>query len=123
MTEFKIKPVKEVIVNDLNQEDLQNLLYICRISNISTAIWVEGMIIVLMSAPSTGKNVERFFDGIRIYEKVFFVKYPKYTKTVKWNGGNYELPLRNYQNFSRFREFGRWIKSQSAWKTTPEELK
>ena len=123
MTEFKIKPVKEVIITDLFQEEIENFLYTCRIVGMQSAIWVEGMIMLLVPSPATEKNVERYYEGIRIYERVVFVKYPKYTKTVKWNGGNYELALRNYKNYPRFREFGKWIKSQSAWKTTPEGLK
>ncbi len=123
MTVFKIRPVKEVLITDLIQDELENFLYICRISNIHGAIWVEGMIIFLVPALQTDKNVERQFDGSRIYEKVIFVKYPKYTQTVKWNGGNYELPLRNYMNIPRFRELAKWIKFQPVWKTKPEGAK
>jgi hypothetical protein len=116
MTEFRIKPVKEVIVFDIVQEDLENFLYTCRIHIIPNAIWVEGMIISLDLCRATEKNVERFFEGTRIYDKVTFVKFPEYSKTVKWNGGTYELPLRNYQNFSRFVELAKWIKEQPEWK-------
>ena len=123
MTEFKIKPVKEVFITDLIQDELENFLYICRISDIPSAIWVEGMIIFLVTALCIGKNVERQFEGSRIYEKVIFVKYPKYTKSVKWNGGNYELQLRNYQNYPRFTALAKWIKSQPAWKIDPEAIK
>ena len=56
----------------------------------------------------------------KIYEKVVFVKYPKYTKTVKWNGGNFELGLRNYKNFPRFVELAKWIKTQPVWNETLE---
>jgi len=123
MTEFKIKPVKEVIITDLFQEEIENFLYICRIVGVHSAIWVEGMITLLVPAPATEKNVERYYEGIRIYERVVFVKYPKYTKSVKWNGGSYELPLRNYKNIPRFRELAKWVKMQPAWKTIPERLK
>ena len=123
MTEFKIKPVKEVMITDLIQEDLQNFLYFCRISNVPTAIWVEGMILLIETSRMTEKNEERVFEGCRIYEKVVFVKYPKYTATTKWNGGNYDLPLRNYMNMPRFRELAKWIKSQPVWEITPEEIK
>ena len=121
MTVFKIRPVKEVLITDLIQDELENFLYICRISNIPSAIWVEGMIILLVSAIQTDKNVERQFEGSRIYEKVVFVKYPKYEQTVKWNGGNYELPLRNHKNLPRFRELAKWIKSQPVWNIKLEE--
>lgn len=123
MTEFKIKPVKEVIVNDLIHDDLENFLHICRISQVQSAIWVDGIIILLVFFPFTETSSKQHMGGIRNYERVAFVKYPKYTKTVKWNGGNYELPLRNYNNFPRFKEFAKWIKSQSEWNTTPETIK
>ena len=122
MTEFKIKLVKEVLITDLFQDELENFLYICRISNIPNVIWVEGMIIFLDLALRTDKNAEWEFEGKRIYEKVIFVKYPKYTQTVKWNGGNFELPLRNYMNYPRFRELAKWIKSQPVWKTKLEKM-
>ena len=121
MTEFKMKPVKEVLITDLIHEEIENFLYMCRISNIPTAIWVEGIIILLTPSMNTEKNVERQFEGIRMYDKLIFVKYPKYTKTVKWNGGIYELPLRNYMNIQRFRELAKWVKSQPVWETVPEK--
>jgi hypothetical protein len=123
MTEFKIKPVKEILITDLVQEDLENFLYISRVSNASSAIWVEGMIIGLLPSPTTEKNVERYFEGTRIYERVVFVKYPKYAKAVKWNGGNYELALRNYKNIPRFVELAKWIKTQPVWNEVREASK
>ena len=36
MTEFKIKPVKEILITDLIQEDLENFLYISRVSKEET---------------------------------------------------------------------------------------
>ena len=120
MTEFKMKPIKEVMITELIQDDLENFLYICRVNNIPSVIWVEGMIIILSIAGRSEKNVEREFDGYRMYEKVVFVKYPKYTKTVKWNGGNYELALRNYKNIPRFVELAKWIKTQPVWNETLE---
>ena len=123
MIEFKIKPVKEVLITDLIQDDLENFLYISRVSNASSAIWVEGMIIGLLPSPTTEKNVERYFEGTRIYERVVFVKYPKYAKAVKWNGGNYELALRNYKNIPRFVELAKWIKTQPVWNEVREASK
>jgi len=122
MTEFEIESVKKVIINDLIQEDLETFLYTCRIGNTVSAIWVDGIIIILVLTPSsfTETGVKMHADGIRIYEQVIFVKYPKYTKTIKWNGGTYELALRSYKNFPRFKEFAKWIKSQPEWAMTPE---
>jgi len=115
MTVFTMKPVKEVFINDLVQEDLENFLYIGRVTNLVNAIWVEGIILVFHGAMPSEKNSERYFEGYRVYEKVSFVKYPKYTKTVKWNGGTYELALKNYKNNPRFVELANWIKSQPVW--------
>ena len=123
MIEFKIKPVKEVLITDLIQDDLENFLYISRVSNASSAIWVDGMIIGLHPSPPAEKNVERYFEGTRIYERVVFVKYPKYAKAVKWNGGNYELALRNYKNIPRFVELAKWIKTQPVWNEVREASK
>ena len=115
MTEFRTEPVKEVIVNELIQEDIENFLHQSRIGGAISAMWVDGIIIALLTASLTESHAKKFLDGTRIYEKVIFVKYPKYTKSVKWNGGNYELALRNYKNNPRFVRFAKWIKSQSVW--------
>ena len=123
MIEFKIKPIKEILITDLVQDDLENFLYISRVSNATSAIWVENMIIGLIPPLTSEKNVERYFEGTKIYERVFFVKYPKYTKTVKWNGGNYELALRNYKNIPRFVELAKWIKTQPVWNEVREASK
>ena len=123
LTLFTIKPVEEVLIADLIQDDLENFLYISRVSNASSAIWVDGMIIGLHPSPPTEKNVERYFEGTRIYERVVFVKYPKYAKAVKWNGGNYELALRNYKNIPRFVELAKWIKTQPVWNEVREDSK
>ena len=58
--------------------------------------------------------------GKRLYEQLIFAKYPEYTKTVKLGKENYEIALRNYNNFPRFRELAKWIKTQPVWETIPE---
>jgi len=122
MTEFRIESVKEVIVNDLHQDTSDNFLYSCFCFGITSAIWVDGMIIQLITP--TSKISEKYnLVGKRLYEQIIFVKYSEYTKTVKWNGGNFELALRNYSNFPRFRELAKWIKSQLVWKEILEESK
>ena len=123
LTLFTLKPVKEILVTELIQEDLETFLYTCRISNMVNAIWVEGTIIMLIASNPTEKNVERSFEGYRMYEKVIFAKYPKYSKTVKWNGGSFEIGLRNYKNHPRFVEFAKWIKAQPVWNEDREGSK
>ena len=73
MTEFRTKPVKEVIVNDLIQEDIENFLHQSRIGGNLSAIWVDGIIIALATAAFTESYGKIFLEGTRIYEKVLFV--------------------------------------------------
>ena len=116
------RPVNEIFVGDLIQESLENFLYTCKISMIPNAIWVDGVIIVLSPSFTSDNNIERFFEGKRMYDSVVFVKYPQYTKTVKHNGDNFEFPLRNYENYTRFKEFVKWIKLQPEWNKIPEAI-
>ncbi len=120
MTEFRIEPINEVIVTDLHQDSLDNFLYSYRCFGITTAIWVDGIIIQLV-VNSKNKLFEKYdLVGKRLYEQVIFVKYPEYKKTVKLGDENYEIALRNYNNFPRFRELVKWIKTQPVWETIPE---
>jgi hypothetical protein len=121
MTEFKRKPITQVLVSEVIQDNLENFLHICRITGTPHAIWTKGMIIIVHPARATEKIVEREFDGSRIYELVVFVNYPNYTKTIKWKEGTFELPLRNYTNFPRFCELANWIKQQPEWKQKVED--
>ena len=120
MTKFKIEPINEVIVTDLHQDSLDNFLYSYRCFGITTAIWVDGIIIQLV-VNSKSKLFEKYdLIGKRLYEQLIFAKYPEYTKTVKLGKENYEIALRNYNNFPRFRELAKWIKTQPVWETIPE---
>ena len=122
MTEFRIEPIQEVIVNDLHQDNLDNFLYSYRCFGITTAIWVDGIIIQLV-VNSKSKLFEKYdLIGKRLYEQLIFAKYPEYTKTVKLGKENYEIALRNYNNFPRFRELAKWIKTQPVWETIPERV-
>ena len=122
MTEFRIEPINEVIVNDLHQDSLDNFLYSYRCFGIATAIWVDGIIIQLV-VNSKNKLFEKYdLIGKRLYEQVIFAKYPEYTKTVKLGKENYEIALRNYSNFPRFRELAKWIKIQPVWEMIPERV-
>jgi hypothetical protein len=123
MTIFTIKPIKEVMVSELIQESLENFLYTCKIVGVHNAIWAQGMIILVMPAKATDKIAERQLNGSRFYELVVFVKFPKYAKSVAWNGGTFELPLRDYTNYPRFCEFADWVKQQPEWKEKMEKSK
>jgi len=123
MTTFTKKPVKEVMISELIQESLESFLHTCKIVGINNAIWTQGMIILVMPAKATEKIAEKQLDGSRFYELAVFVKFPKYAKTVTWNGGTFELPLRDYTNYPRFCEFADWVKQQPEWKEERESPK
>ncbi len=123
MTVFKIEPIKQVIINDLIHENIENFLHHCYADSFTSKIWVDGIIIDYTSNGFSDTFVKMSIKGIKYYEKLIFVKYPKYVKSVKWNGGNYELILLNYNNNSQFRALAKWIKSQPVWKIKPEEPK
>ena len=122
MIVFKIEPIRQVIIHDLVHEDIENFLHHCYVDSVISEIWVDGIIINYTSLGFGDTLVKESIKGIKRYEKLVFVKYPKYTKTVKWNGGNYELGLRNYNNNPRFRALAKWIKSQPVWKKVPEKM-
>jgi len=120
MTQFKLEPIKRVIIHDLLHESLDNFLQQCAILGISSVRWVDGMIIYISTLRSNEEDYKKSIEGIKYYEKLIFIKFPKYSEKVKWNGGNFEVALLNYNNFPRFRELAKWIKAQPVWKSEPE---
>jgi len=120
MTEFKLEPIKQVIIHDLVHESLDNFLQQCATLGIACVRWVDGVMIYFSVLTDEGEAYKKSIEGIKHYEKLIFVKFPKYSEKVKWNGGNFEVALLNYNNFERFRELAKWIKSQPAWKLEPE---
>ncbi len=122
MVEFKVEPIHQIIIHDLIHEDLENFLHQCYSVGSLSAIWVGGIIIDVTPLKSREIDSKQSIKGIKYFETITFVKYPKYAKKVKWNGGNYEIILRNYSNYARFIALAKWIKSQSVWEFTPEGL-
>ena len=117
MTEFISEPVKKVIIQDLVHESLDNFLYRCYTFDETSASWIDGMIILVFEEQSNFEiGFEKSINGIRYYERVLFVKYPKYAKSIKWNGGNFEILLRNDSNYCQLKKLATWIKSQPEWK-------
>jgi len=117
--EFKIEPIKRVIIHNLVHESLDNFLHQCVTSGTPIVYWVNGIIIDFSTLFSSDESYRKSIQGIKYYEKLIFVKFPKYSKKVKWNGGNYEIILLNYNNNQWFRELAKWIKSQPVWKSVP----
>ena len=123
-TEFTIESVKQVIIQDLIHENMENFLHQCYVKGVVSTVWVDGVIIDPKNCIFRGDQEYRnVTNGIKFYEKLVFVKYQKYTKSVKWNGGNYELNLLNYNNHPRFRALAKWIKSQPVWEIKSEGIK
>lgn len=123
MTEFKLEPMKQVIIQDIIHQDIDVFLHQCYVNTEIYARWVDGMIITFRMLSTYPDAYKDLIAGIRYYESLTFVKYPKYIKSVKWNGGNYELMLLDYSNNPRFTALAKWIKSQPIWETTPEKIK
>lgn len=122
MIEFKFEPLKQIIIHDLIHENLENFLYHCYTVSQTSAMWIDGIIIGIIESQSNLEiGFEKTVNGIQHYDKVIFVKCPKYTKSLKWNGGNYEILLQNDTNFPELKALAKWIKSQPVWKTTPEK--
>jgi hypothetical protein len=124
MIHFKHEPVEEVIIKNLVNESLENFLYECYTLRFKEALWVDGVIIrprnFIFGAGE--KEYDDLMNGTRCYEKVTFVKFPRYAESVKWkDGGSYDLNLLNYSNNSKFRELAKWIKTQPEWDEKPEE--
>ena len=123
MIQFKHEPIQEIIIKNFVHESLENFLYECYTLKLKEVFWVDGIIIVPRKFiyGAGEKEYDNLMKGTKCYEKVTFVKYPKYVKSLKWKeGGSYDLNLLNYNNNSKFRELAKWIKIQPEWGEKPE---
>ena len=124
MTEFTHEPFEKIIIKNLVQETLKNFLYQCYSCHAPDAIWVDG-ILMYPHRYKSGTSTREYDDmvkGIKYYETLYFVKFPKYKLTLKWKeGGSYEVRLLHYNNNPQIRELAKWIKSQPIWNTVPEK--
>ena len=124
MTEFTHEPFEKIIIKNLVHENLENFLYNCYVQQLSQVFWVDGMIL-LTSNSSFGvgeKEYDNMIKGTKYFEKITFVKLPKYVPSLKWkDGGSYDLKLLNYNNDSKYRKLAKWIKTQPIWNTVPEK--
>ena len=122
MTEIKFEPIKQIMIQEITQEERENFLYRCYVRGALTRTWVDGIILELGGITSGNSEYIDMTKGKEYYEHLVFVKLPKYKKTIKWNSANYELILINQNNNSKLREIAKWIKSQPEWKKIPERL-
>jgi len=126
MVEFEHEPIQKIIVKNLVHENLDNLLYECYVQRYKEVFWVDGMMIWKRKFIRFAgeKEYEDMKKGTQYFEKITFVKLPKYVPSLKWkDGGEYDLRLLNYNNNSKFKELAKWIKTQPIWNTTPEASK
>ena len=120
MTEFVFEPLKKIIIQNIIHETLADFIHQCYARRQTECIWVDGMILDMKFFMTGDGAYAKMSDGVKYWEKLSFVKFPKYTKSVKWNGGNYELIILKYTNNTRHKQLAKWIKSQPIWKTIPE---
>ena len=123
MTEFVFEPIKKIIIQNIIQETLDNFLHQCYSRSQTECVWTDGIILDVQTFMKSDGAYTNMTDGIKYWEKLSFVKFPKYQKSVKWNGGNFELIVLNYNNNSRHKSLAKWIKSHPVWKTIPEDVK
>ena len=122
MTEIKFEPVKQIMIQKVTQEDLGNFLYHCYVKGALSRTWIDGIILEQRGSTSGDSEYVDMTKGKEYYENLVFVKLPKYKKSIKWNGGNYELVLLNNNNDSNLREIAKWIKSTPEWEKIPERF-
>jgi hypothetical protein len=124
MTEFTHEPFDKMIIKNLVHENLENFLYECYVNHFKEVFWVDGMMLLTRKFifGAGEKEYDNMVKGTRYFEKLTFVKLPKYVQSLKWKeGGSYDLRLLNYNNDSKFREIAKWIKTQPIWNTEPEK--
>ena len=125
MTEFLHEPFEKIIVKNLVNEDLDNFIYQRLPHSSPEVFWVDGMIISIpkLRYGAGEKEYDDMVTGIQYFEKVVFIKLPKYTLSVTWHDGVDYLRLLNYSNNAKFKELAKWIKSQPIWNTVPEKTR
>ena len=123
MTEFLHEPFEKIIVKNLVHEDLDNFIYQRLPHSSPEVFWVDGMIISIpkLRYGAGEKEYDDMVKGIQYFEKVVFIKLPKYTLSVTWHDGVDYLRLLNYSNNAKFKELAKWIKTQPIWNTVPEK--
>ena len=120
MTEFKLDPIKLVIIRELIHESLDNFIHTSVATGGTVRYWIDGIIIDTDISRADEEPFKKSILGTEYYDRVVFVKYPEYTKKIRWDGGNYEIALVDCTNYVTMRELAKWIKSQPVWKSDPK---
>jgi len=125
MDNDKLEPFKQIIIQDLFQENFDNFMHYSVACETRWILWVDGMILDAARYDGGAEELKKALDGIEIYKRVTFVKFPKYTRMLKWNsGGLYEIPLLNWTSSQKYSSIAKWVKTQPIWNESPkhEEL-
>ena len=124
MTELIHEPYEKIIVKNLVHENLETFLYQCYVKNFFEVFWADGMMLQTRKFifGAGEKEYDDMIKGTRYFEKITFVKLPKYVSSLKWkDGGSFDLKLLNYNNDKKFRDIAKWIKTLPIWNIEPEE--
>jgi hypothetical protein len=123
MTKFQNEPFQKVIIKNLVHEDLDSLLHQCLSNYRPEAFWVDGMIVSTSKCTHSagGKDYEDMVKGVQYFQKIVFVKFPKYVPSITQKNCVKYVRLLNYSNNTKFKELAKWIKQQPIWNTIPEK--
>ena len=125
MTKFLYEPYEKIIVKNLVHENLENLISQCNYRRQPEVFWVNGMIISIpkLIYAAGNKEYDNMMKGIQYYEKVVFVKLPKYVSTITQKNCVDYVRVMDYSNNNKIKELSNWIESHPIWKTIPESAK
>ena len=124
MTKFIHEPFEKIIVKNLVHEDLDNLIHQCLSRDRPEVFWVNGMIIATKKLifGAGKKEYDNMEKGIQYFEKISFVKFPKYVSSITQKDCVKYVRVLDYSNNNKFKELSNWIESQPIWKTIPEPM-
>ena len=124
MTKFQHEPFEKIIVKNLVHEDLDNLIHQCLSRDKPEVFWVNGMIIAIKKLifGAGKKEYDNMEKGIQYFEKISFVKFPKYVSSITQKDCVKYVRVLDYSNNNKFKELSNWIESQPIWKTIPEPM-
>ncbi len=124
MTKFQHEPFEKIIIKNLVHEDLDNLIHQCLSRDKPEVFWVNGMIIAIKKLifGAGKKEYDNMEKGIQYFEKISFVKFPKYVSSITQKDCVKYVRVLDYSNNNKFKELSNWIESQPIWKTIPEPM-
>ena len=122
MTKFLFEPIEKIIVKNLVHENIDNLISQCNHRRQIDVFWVNGMIIAIPKLiwAAGDSEYENMMNGVQYFEKVVFVKFPKYKPNITQRKCVDYVRVLDYSNNNKIKELSNWIESQPIWKTVPE---